>query len=339
MSVPFTREDFEAIWGTVHRHDYTDDLAERLVLKYGKVRYLDLGTGCGHLVKRLRERGADAWGTEISRYALDNSCAPGYVVYGDVRDLPFRDGRFDVVLSNGLWEYVREEDVDRAVGEVYRVGKYQEHIIDHDETVRHPEYKYVTWKSLSWWKDKLAPPRILVGSATHQVKEYCFPEWVERVKSLTYPDYDIFVVDNSPSDELSGKYDVPIRWIGGDQSPDQWLNRICRSMAEIQKHFLVGPYTHWMNIESDVIPPRDVIERMLAYKDADWVSHAYPTRAGGCLQQGIGCSLLSRRLMSEFSWADAADSPDSELWAWVQNEARHKTVELWYEMNVEHRKN
>lgn len=115
-------------------------------------------------------------------------------------------------------------------------------------------------------------------------------------------------------------------------------------MAEIQKHFVAGNYTHWMNIEADNIPPKDIIELLFRYSagEADWVSHGYPTVPGSkIIQQGIGCSLLSRRLMTDFDWSDvtiADDSPDSELWTWAKSKECYKTAELWYVTHVEHLK-
>lgn len=334
---------FNDIWGTVHRHDYCHDLAERLISQYGKCRILDIGTGCGYLVKVLREKGCDAWGTEISAYALENTCAPGFVVYGDVRNLPFKDNSFDLVHSQGLWTYVPENEVDGAVKECYRVGKAQHHNIDHDKTDWAPEYLYLTWKPLEWWNEKLKPPKVLVACPTYEGKEYCFQEWIDNVKNLTYENYDILVVDNSKTEDFYNRWKdkIPMIHMTFDPSEkDDNMYRVCKSMARIQEHFMKGNYTHWMNIEADVIPPKNVIETMMKYgQDADWVEHCYPADANGNLQQGIGCGLLSRQLMIDFPWYDekvADDSPDSELWNWVKGRGGYKTVELWYIMDVKH---
>jgi len=187
---------------------------------------------------------------------------------------------------------------------------------------------------------------ILVACPTHQVKEYCFQQWIDNIKNLTYSDYEILVVDNSPDDSYVNKWDKQVPMIhlpNQDQDPQRMGRRICESMAVIQKHFLAGNYTHWMNIEADVIPPKNVIETMLRYSggDADWVSHCYPATPTPTLMHGIGCSLLSRKLMTDFDWSDktiADDDPAVECWNWVQKKACYKTVELWYVMDVKHLK-
>ena len=156
-SMIFDKKYFDDIWGTVHRHDYADNWISTFKNEYKDVKsILDIGTGCGHMVKRLREEGYDAWGTEISQYALENTCAPGFVVYGDIRNLPFKDNRFDLVFSQGLLALLPEDQVDKAVAECHRVGKFQRHNIDHDKCVRLTQFK--TWKPIEWWNKKLEEP-------------------------------------------------------------------------------------------------------------------------------------------------------------------------------------
>ena len=43
-------------------------------------------------------------------------------------------------------------------------------------------------------------PRILVGCPTSFHKEYALEQYAESIKSLTYPNYDILLVDNSKDD-------------------------------------------------------------------------------------------------------------------------------------------
>ena len=114
---------------------------------------LDIGTGCGYLVKCLRDRGIEAYGIEISDYAIENSCAKGYVVKCSVEDIPFKDNMFGLVHSIGLWEYV--DNVELAVKEVYRVGKEQKHIIDTLECSIYPEFQIENPKPRKWWDEIL----------------------------------------------------------------------------------------------------------------------------------------------------------------------------------------
>ena len=39
--------------------------------------------------------------------------------------------------------------------------------------------------------------RVLVAMPTADKKDYCVDEFIEQIKTFTYPLYDIFVLDNS----------------------------------------------------------------------------------------------------------------------------------------------
>lgn len=338
----FGEDYFVGIWGTVHRHDYCRDRAKRLILKYGAVSFLDVGAGCGYLVKTLRELGADAWGIDISRYALENSCDPERVREGDIRDIPF-GARFDVVHSQGVWQYVPESDVKRAWAECRRVGKFQEHNLDTSEGDNPPEHHCVTVRPRQWWKDQFYPP-VLVACPNHEVKEYAFERWIRSVRGLTYPNFDVLVVDNSPNGNFAERWNDQVRIVRIDPAGIEHLAvlRINLSYERIREEMLAGNYERLMIIESDIIPPPDIIERLVALGNGgDWISHAYPDRVGPAdieVEQGIGCSLFSRRLMETHGFKSLGDNytADGGLWNKVRPDRRFATTELWNFLTVQH---
>ena len=150
----FDETYFREIWGElgVHRHDYCEFLASSLITKYGKCKILDVGTGCGYLVKILNDKGITAYGLEISQYAVNNS--HGNVLLGSVIDIPFKNNYFDVVFSQGLWEYIPEDQVDYAFTECNRVGNHQYHNFDSEENDNPPEHQKITIKPRTWWNEK-----------------------------------------------------------------------------------------------------------------------------------------------------------------------------------------
>ena len=339
----FDKKYFDDIWGTVHRHDYCENIATQLIAKYGTGRYLDIGTGCGYLVKVLRDKGCEAYGVEISQYAVDNS--HGNVLQGDVRNLPFKDNSFDVVHSQGLWEYIPEGEVQAAYQECLRVGKHQHH---HFDTVGVPRSEwtkdFVTFKPKEWWDEKLQPPKILVACPNHEVKEYSFQRWIDNVKNLTYPNYDIFVSDNSPNDDFLNRWkdQVPMERIDTAGMEELSVKRMNYSYEAIRQKFLNGGYGCLMIIESDVIPPADVIEQMDKWgKGADWIAHAYPARDGDPdeqMMQGIGCSLFSRKLIQKYDFMSLEDNymSDGGMWMKVRPDKAMVTVELWNVFRTKH---
>lgn len=329
----FDEKYYNDIWGTVHRHDYCENLANQLINKYGKVRFLDIGTGCGYLVKLLNDKGAKAYGLDVSQYAVENS--HGNTILGSIVDIPFKDNSFDVVYSQGLWEYVKEDDIAKAWKECQRVGKIQEHNYDVIGSGLGEE-GFVTAKSREWWQEKLKFPKMLVACPNHVVKEYSFQKWIDNVKCLTYPNYDILVVDNSPNEsDFMDRYkdQIPMKHIDTKGIEKLMVLRLNLSYEKIRKEFLAGDYERLMIIESDIITPKDIIEKMLYWgRDTDWISHAYPMRGATVDQeQGIGCSMFTRRLMEEFNFFDFQDnkSSDGGLWELVRPDRRFHTMELW----------
>ena len=86
------------------------DIIHHFGLKSGD-RVLDVGCAKGFLVKDLLALGIDAYGVDISRYALMH-CEPeviGRLQLGSAESLPFPDGSFDAVLSlNTIHNLVRD---------------------------------------------------------------------------------------------------------------------------------------------------------------------------------------------------------------------------------------
>ena len=99
------------------------DIIDHFGLKKGD-KVLDVGCGKGFLAKDLLALGIDAYGLDVSKYALMN-CEPeviGRLQIGSADDLPFPDGSFDAVLSiNAIHNLIRERCV-KAVSEIERLA-------------------------------------------------------------------------------------------------------------------------------------------------------------------------------------------------------------------------
>ncbi len=86
---------------------------------------LDVGCGTGYLVKWLRFFGIDAYGVEISQDAL-NLAKPSikpFLKKGDILDLPYKDGEFDLVLTYDVLEHLERSKIPQAIKETVRVSK------------------------------------------------------------------------------------------------------------------------------------------------------------------------------------------------------------------------
>jgi ubiquinone/menaquinone biosynthesis C-methylase UbiE len=104
-------------------HPVARDIITHFGLKPG-CRVLDVGCGKGFLVKALAAKNMEAFGLDISLYALMH-CAPeviGRLHLGTAERLPFPDSSFDCVLSlNTIHNFPRQHAVV-AMREIQRVS-------------------------------------------------------------------------------------------------------------------------------------------------------------------------------------------------------------------------
>lgn len=87
-------------------------------------RILDVGCAKGFLVHDLCARGADAYGIDVSDYAVRNCHRDvvGRIHVGSADDLPYPDGSFDLVLCLNTLHNLTRSRCLRALSEIMRVS-------------------------------------------------------------------------------------------------------------------------------------------------------------------------------------------------------------------------
>jgi len=108
--------------------------------------------------------------------------------------------------------------------------------------------------------------KILVGCPTSFHKEYCLKEYAEAINKLTYKNHDVLLVDNSPE----GDYSVKINGLGMPTVKGPYFesarDRIIHSRNILRQKVIDDNYDYLLSLEQDVIPPKDIIERLLQHK-------------------------------------------------------------------------
>ncbi|MBW3023087.1 glycosyltransferase family 2 protein [Candidatus Woesearchaeota archaeon] len=108
-------------------------------------------------------------------------------------------------------------------------------------------------------------PKILVGCPTFDGKGYCLKEYAEAAKSIDYDNYDILLIDNSETKDYYEK----IKSLGikamhleeKDMSVRQKIS-VCRNLL---RQTAIEEYDYFLSLEQDVIPPKDIIKRLLSH--------------------------------------------------------------------------
>jgi len=187
-------------------------------------------------------------------------------------------------------------------------------------------------------------PKILIACPTYEGKDYIIDKWVENIKNISYPNFDYLIVDNSVNEEYYKKlesrgYNV-VHVNRGKHSRDALSN----AQNYIREKVLVEGYDYWLSVESDLLPPKNIVWKLLLhgkpvtgviYYLGDWgPEKPHPAclfvldkKESGLtgtrlvkpeelcnvvntgLQQvhgmGLGCTLISRNILSRFKfWTD-----------------------------------
>jgi len=88
-------------------------------------RVLDVGCAKGYLVKDFVDKKIDAYGLDISSYAIKN-CHPSIkskVIVGNALKLPFDDNSFKLVISINTVHNLSKKQCAKSIKEIMRVSK------------------------------------------------------------------------------------------------------------------------------------------------------------------------------------------------------------------------
>jgi len=95
------------------------NIAEEIIKRYNPRTVLDAGCAMGYIVEALRDRGVEAYGFDISEYAINNvreDIKPYCFVHSVTEPLPDRyPQKYDMVLSIEVLEHLFHEDAMRAI--------------------------------------------------------------------------------------------------------------------------------------------------------------------------------------------------------------------------------
>lgn len=118
----------------------------------GVRRVICLGCARGFEVDIWRKWGCEAYGVEISLYALKTTNIKD-LVHGDVRFLPFKSNSFDLAIGTELYEHIPVEFLDLAIRETCRVAPrcFATIPMGDERGKEDRDPTHVTIKPKSWW--------------------------------------------------------------------------------------------------------------------------------------------------------------------------------------------
>jgi SAM-dependent methyltransferase len=126
----------------------------------GKISVIEFGCGYGFLVRHLRRRGFDAWGVDISDYALEHADpeTATYLRWFDMtgpNPTQFRRQSFKLALCFETMEHIPEKHLDVALGHIFDLLAHGGQALFGICTSTRPGWDsdptHVTIKSREWW--------------------------------------------------------------------------------------------------------------------------------------------------------------------------------------------
>jgi SAM-dependent methyltransferase len=101
---------------------YIFDLIKAIWGQEAPYKLLDCGSANGLTLKQFDKLGVEAWGIENNAHIHSKTAEDwrGRNLLGDILEMPFEDGSFDVVYVTCL-PYLPEERIDQAIKELFRV--------------------------------------------------------------------------------------------------------------------------------------------------------------------------------------------------------------------------
>jgi GT2 family glycosyltransferase len=118
-------------------------------------------------------------------------------------------------------------------------------------------------------------PKVLVASPTYEGMKYCHEKFFKRIKSLDYPKYDILIVDNSESEEYFNQLmKEGVLLIRDNTKEKDKMIRLINSRNKIIDFAVNNNYDYILMLDSDVMPPKNIIQELLNCKK-DIVSGIY----------------------------------------------------------------
>ena len=106
--------------------------------------------------------------------------------------------------------------------------------------------------------------KVLIIAPTSQVKNYCIDEYVSNIRAMKV---DFKICDNTLNNangELYKAMNLDVLHV--DPLSKTAIQYVTESQNKLRDYFLKNDYTHLLSIESDLLPPVYIVDKLLAHR-------------------------------------------------------------------------
>ena len=110
-------------------------------------------------------------------------------------------------------------------------------------------------------------PKIMIGIPTYEGKNYCLSQFLDNISKFTYPRdrIELFIADNSKDNTnalmINKKYGIKTFW--KDYRDLSVWEKLADTHNQVRRHFLESDCQYLLHLESDIFPPKDILETLL----------------------------------------------------------------------------
>ncbi len=107
--------------------------------------------------------------------------------------------------------------------------------------------------------------KVLVGGPVSDLHDYCFDEFVNSRKSLTYKNHDLLFVDNSKTDNFYKRLNDAKLPVKRAEYKEKARDRLIDSRNMLREYMIENNYDYFLNLDQDIMPPSDIVEKLLKH--------------------------------------------------------------------------
>jgi len=121
--------------------------------------------------------------------------------------------------------------------------------------------------------------KVLVAAPTASAKHYCFEKWIDNVMNFNYPNFEVRLFDNTLDNGESVNFQNELFKRKYGQNNDKFLaihsdtanskgliDRMAISHNDCRLYAIENNFDYMLHLESDVLPPANIIEDLLFHK-------------------------------------------------------------------------
>lgn len=109
-------------------------------------------------------------------------------------------------------------------------------------------------------------PKVLVGAPVCDKYEYCLDDFLKGIKSIDYSNYDIFLVDNSKTEEYHNKLKSLGLNVHRIEYRESARDRMVDSRNILRQYSLANNYDYLLSLDADIVLQPDVLKSLIFHK-------------------------------------------------------------------------